>query len=72
MKKSLFLIPCLAAALWSCSDKDVIDNPNKGPESQNDPSYISVNITGVSSSTRDGSTSDHPYADGESHEWSVS
>ena len=44
MKKSLFLIPCLAAALWSCSDKDVVgpqEGPNNGEVEYN---YLAVDV----------------------------
>ena len=45
MKKSLFLIPCLAAALWSCSDKDLVNIPDDPTgNGVSETSYLTVNI----------------------------
>ncbi|MCH5237534.1 MAG: Mfa1 fimbrilin C-terminal domain-containing protein [Muribaculaceae bacterium] len=58
MKKNLFLIPCLAAALWSCSDKDVVggDNSDFTNSKDVDYSYLAVNIIPNVTNTRDDDT----------------
>ena len=67
MKKSLFLIPCLAAALWSCSDKDVV-GPNEPGQVEFEKSYLAVNLNGVQGfSSRAGEV----FEDGTSDEYAV-
>ena len=72
MKKSLFLIPCLAAALWSCSDKDVVGPNEPGQEGGREKSYLSVSISNVldngTRATYDGA---EEFEDGSSLEWAV-
>ena len=68
MKKSLFLIPCLAAALWSCSDKDVV-GPENDKDQPTDAGYLAIRIAGANESYS--RADDEKYEDGIASEWAV-
>lgn len=67
MKKTLFLTPFLAVALFSCSDKEVV-GPERGQD-DGDPNYLAVKI--ITNSTQTRANFEDDYKDGSDDENAV-